>query len=573
MNLRMFLDKVDKLTDELSKEDLQYFIHDCARILQDTERNSFLDRLEGMCKDYSIVKIDSDLKEIQHGKYLSLKEKLLKINSGELCLEAILNEEYDDWYNDSGDEFFYKDNQGIILIVEEAFIFVQECIDSENYQEGYEIVELLVKLVINVDNEYGDEQFTIKDLYYYDLSQMDINKFYENALFLAYLGNDLSKRCEAVFMIFEYSQSMNLTLEKIMQKEIELIDFDKFIFMWIDYLGIQIIPAAQSLIKEALELLNDAKKQLEYTRKYYSYHPALYQYYLEMYLNKEDKKTLFTIAKEALDNLDKKYLIRSEIAILASQIAIDLDMTDERNKCWFEAFRSNTNVVNYLRIANESDVYLQVKEELRSIYSSVKQVGFSSSFKDERTENEITNETLSMLKFLDGNFQEVIDQTMNVKESLGWSMTFMKCGIAAFGLLLYKNEDLKSGCKYVCDELVSKIDFSSSDYQKGMNRIIFETDDEFFWQCFKKWKQSIKLSDKQKNQFLTMLEELVSRRVEAIMERNLRNYYNECAAYVAMLGEIKESQGLVNGKQKVMLEYQELYSRRTAFHRELRSYR
>lgn len=34
---------------------------------------------------------------------------LEKINSGEVCLDSEINEEWDDWYNSDAEEFFFSD--------------------------------------------------------------------------------------------------------------------------------------------------------------------------------------------------------------------------------------------------------------------------------------------------------------------------------------------------------------------------------------------------------------------------------------------------------------------------------
>ncbi len=68
------------------------------------------------------------------------------------------------------------------------------------------------------------------------------------------------------------------------------------------------------------------------------------------------------------------------------------------------------------------------------------------------------------------------------------------------------------------------------------------------------------------------LEHWVKLRVAGIMEHNRRNYYGECAAFVAALGEVEESRGEPGAKKRIMEEYRSAYSRRTAFHQELRAF-
>ena len=54
--------------------------------------------------------------------------------------------------------------------------------------------------------------------------------------------------------------------------------------------------------------------------------------------------------------------------------------------------------------------------------------------------------------------------------------------------------------------------------------------------------------------------------------RNKRKYYGECAKYIAAFGEVNESLGRTGVKAQIMERYKVEYSRRRAFHDELRSF-
>ena len=56
------------------------------------------------------------------------------------------------------------------------------------------------------------------------------------------------------------------------------------------------------------------------------------------------------------------------------------------------------------------------------------------------------------------------------------------------------------------------------------------------------------------------------------MNANHRNYYGECAAYIAALGEVYESLGDKGGKQRLMTSYKDKYTRRSAFRAEMKGY-
>jgi hypothetical protein len=80
------------------------------------------------------------------------------------------------------------------------------------------------------------------------------------------------------------------------------------------------------------------------------------------------------------------------------------------------------------------------------------------------------------------------------------------------------------------------------------------------------------LSETEQDSYLKWVEQLVRKRVDGIMEGNYRKYYHECAGYIAALGEVMESRGILKGKQRLMLGYKQDYSRRRAFHEALRNF-
>ncbi len=93
-----------------------------------------------------------------------------------------------------------------------------------------------------------------------------------------------------------------------------------------------------------------------------------------------------------------------------------------------------------------------------------------------------------------------------------------------------------------------------------------------FWNAFKIWKAEITITTEEREQWSKMIEQLITRRTAAIMQASRRNYYNECAAFIAAFGEMKESLGNEDAKARIMSDYKKKYSRHSAFHRELREY-
>ena len=95
---------------------------------------------------------------------------------------------------------------------------------------------------------------------------------------------------------------------------------------------------------------------------------------------------------------------------------------------------------------------------------------------------------------------------------------------------------------------------------------------ELFWELFCKWKDEGDVTEEDYSEWMEMIEQYISVRTTGIMDANRRNYYGECAAYIAAYGEVCESRGVVGAKAEFMEKYKVKYSRRRAFHQELRNY-
>lgn len=516
-----------------------------------------------------------ELRNSIYCKYKYIKDKLISIKNGELYLIGYPNEEYNEWSNSNENEFIYEDPQGVVTVIDEACNLLHQCIHCKEYKIGYEIAKILVGLKIEVGGQCWDSFWEvpyINELEYYNLGNFNYSKVIVDAMEVTYRVNNLSDRADALYKIIEKSYKNNITFELVMQGEEELPEIEEFLQLWIEYLVNKSSVRAQKLLKEALELTNSSEVLLKFSRKYYVQHPSLYEQYMINNMNKDDN--LLNIGKEALRSINKKYVIRSKIALLTSSIALKNGIKDEAERCWLEAFRSNSTVINYFRLIMECDNFNNIKNEINDIYHSMypKINKYVSNSSEELRENLINSTEFYMLTFLGGEFQYVKEHAMNKRTSLGWSSSFMKCGLAAFLLLLLDTSDLQLGCKEMCNKIISSIYFNKDEYQIGIRKTIDDSNQEWFWKCFSYWKHLIIISDDEEDKYLKWIEKLVAKRVKGIIEENYRDYYSECAAFVAAMGEVIESRGETNGKQRILLKYKSLYSRRSAFHRELRSF-
>lgn len=599
MNFTQFLKAVDQAAAAMSKEQLAEFIHDTARTLPENHREDFLAEMllfaggkeTHICPELS--KADQEAAADFEQKRSFLRTRLERMESGELCLEGSLNPEYDDWYSSAEEEFLYSDPEGILDIIEEACRFVHQCVDCEEYQAACELTGILIGLDIMVGGEYQeytDEPININDLKSYHLGNVDYRTLVIDAARAAYCASALSERADELYITLMNSGRRDITLEMILQGGRELPEIDAFLPLWIEHLGRMTGSSAGKLLQEALELADDGEQLLANARKYCGEHPELYEQYLTAGQGKTDADSLLAVGTEALEAIEKKYLVRSRIALLTSRTALEQDRPELAETCWLEAFRSDTRVVNYLRLLMECRDFSNVREAAAQIYretcSQLRKDSYFLPTAGGGRENQLNPTQAYLLAFLGGEFDYVRERAMNATNSLGWSASFMKCGLAAFLLLLTEDGSLpqdapqqggelktmKPGAREMLRRIVAAVGFDKSEYEKGTLRFIEESNEGWFLTCWNRWKRTVPLSREQREALLGWAEGLVTKRVQGIMEGNHRNYYGECAAYIAALGEARESGGEPNGKQATMAKYMEAYNRRSAFRQVMRGY-
>ena len=599
MNFTQFLKAVDQAAAAMSKEQLAEFIHDTARTLPENHREDFLAEMllfaagkeTHICPEPS--KADQEAAADFEQKRSFLRTRLERMESGELCLEGSLNPEYDDWYSSAEEEFLYSDPEGVLDIIEEACRFVHQCVDCEEYQAACELTGILIGLDIMVGGEYQeytDEPININDLKSYHLGNVDYRTLVIDAARAAYCASALSERADELYITLMNSGRRDITLEMILQGGRELPEIDAFLPLWIEHLGRMTGSSAGKLLQEALELADDGEQLLANARKYCGEHPELYEQYLTANQGKTDADSLLAVGTEALEAIEKKYLVRSRIALLTSRTALEQDRPELAETCWLEAFRSDTRVVNYLRLLMECRDFSNVREAAAQIYrETCFQLRKDSYFLPTAgggRENQLNPTQAYLLAFLGGEFDYVRERAMNATNSLGWSASFMKCGLAAFLLLLTEDGSLpqdaaqqggelktmKPGAREMLRRIVAAVGFDKSEYEKGTLRLIEESNEGWFLTCWNRWKRTVPLSREQREALLGWAEGLVTKRVQGIMEGNHRNYYGECAAYIAALGEAREAGGEPNGKQATMAKYMEAYNRRSAFRQVMRGY-
>lgn len=582
MNLTNFLKQTDALTAQCSPEQLIAFIHDIGRVCPEQRREDFLQMLKSAGNGADRAFNKSEDKKIDFDKlYRHVKDNLKSIDSQEIAITAILNEEYDDWYDDCSEEFYYEDNDGISDMLAEAFDFVHICMDMERYQEGFEVGNQMLAMEIPCENEYDEEDFSLEDMVYHELLNCDLKQVILDTAYCAYHAASPARRPETLYGIIVNAKEDAVTLEAIMQHgEEELPALEEFLPLWIAYLGDKTGHDADRLILEAVGLVNDVSLETGYAEKYAAVHPGLYLNILEngKHIMADD---MVSIGIKAMKTIPKKYVMRSKIALKTAEYLIVAN--GERSlleKCYFAAYESDTSALNFLRVLLNGSESGNKREELQKIYMKLSVNKDSDSFSasisgnasSERKENRPDSNTILLLRFLDGQFADVLAKGLNKSEALGWTGTFMKQGVALYLLYLYEGQWNGKGIAAMAEIAKSAMGFSAEEYRKVTCGLEEMGENDLFCHIFLKWKSMVQMESDIRSSAVKRITALLEKRTAGIMDANRRNYYGECAAYIAALGEVQESLGEMGAKQKLMTSYRDTYPRRSAFREEMRKY-
>jgi len=331
---------------------------------------------------------------------------------------------------------------------------------------------------------------------------------------------------------------------------------------------------------EAAGLLNDVSLEVQYAEEYAAIHPGLYLNILEngKYAAAND---MVSIGIKAMKAIPKKYIMRSRAALKTAEYVIEADgEPTSLGKCYFVAYESDTSAMNYLRVLLNGGENEKNREELRKAFMKLSVQKSSDSFGmyggsclySEREENRPDSNMVLLLRFLDGQFEDVLDKGLGESKALGWTGTFMKQGIALYLLYMYAGQWNGRGIAAMAEIAKRAMRFSVEEYRKGVCGCEGISENDLFCQLFLKWKSMVQMESAVRDRAIERITVLLEKRTEGIMGANRRNYYGECAAYIAALGEVRESMGEAGAKQGLMTSYKDKYSRRSAFREELRNY-
>lgn len=574
MNLAKFLKYVDDAISEMTGEQMAAFVHEIARTLPERQRNHFIETLKSVRTDKNVLddRKDAilDARELLHHDIGQVTKFLDAVAEGDLRLDSEIDQYNNRWdWEDDECEFIYSDPEGILPEINKAIKLLHRCIDLEVYPEGSELAENLFSLTVDVVgdyHDYGGTPLQIEDLFNEDLLDGNYDDFIREALYLIYTGNSLPVRSAVLYYSISGLPYANIKLENIMQLgDRELPEFDKFLPLWIKYLGQQYGSMAGILLDEALSMTGE-DAYLESARKFSDVHPELFKHILQNGMSGQDDAAMMKIGLEALEKIREMSVLRGEIALLTADYANKIGDTETSEHCWLEAFRSDPSVENYLRLRFLSTDYEKISAAVRQIYEDPQAGKERNRFESDR------KKTKCAILFFEKRFNEVMKLGVSESDALGWTYSFMKEGLALFFLLLFRGENAARGIREMQFEVLHWMNFDLKKFLRGTTYANEENPEEIFWQSFETWKSDIDIPAEDFGDWMDKIRKQLSNRTKGIMGASRTNYYGECAAFIAAYGEVLESNGVPRAKSRIMEEYRDEYPRRRNFIQALRSY-
>ena len=560
MNYPTFLKEVDRLVCACDADDLRKFVHEMARTVPESDRQSYLSTLSRFCSG-SVEKTTKTAEtEVSLADQIDrLLKAMEEIQEGEREIECEYNEEWDDWHDEERDEYNFSDPDHVLDDIAAGVRALHQCVDQEEYAKGAELAKALSELKVHVSGDFEDDEMNITGLVMYDLLNIDQKKAIKEALYLGFMGTREPERAEATLEMMDYFEDYSVSLEELLQTGPEEIDLDSMLPSWIEALAKRPASRTDRLLLEAQEMLQDQEAALENASRYAQSHPVLYSHILHGKGNVAPEEML-QIGLRAMKEVPVNLLTRCTISLLTAKYALESHQRRTAEECWLEAFRTLPTVENYLRLRLQSQHWEEYATQARDIYTAYYQ------------SRNTWEKTLPALMFFDERFEEMIEGFMKVKGGIGWSSTFMKEGIALLLMLMDSGKTTRQGMSVMLSKAISASSFHSDSYREGTDMEPGMSNVVLFQECFQKWKNEVVLEESTCDLWLNKIDNWLALRVAAIMDANRRKTYGECAAFIAAYGEVLESRGNSGEKDRVMLRYKAEYSRRRAFLEELRGF-
>ena len=543
MSSKDFCEKIKEKLNTLDLSEIKEFVYNLIRKIPDDKYDEVLAMLD-LRKSYDILDIEKKIDEFE--------VKFNKIDECEFHFYANGYEDYDsyDYWGDNWVwEYYDEDNLG--GLIKSAYLYATNLVNKRLYNYAKQLLDLIIYTNYQAYDEDAGEfyELSLTDLSCHHLIQIDVDTLCLYAIYATYqIGED--SRVQKIHDYFQNEAFRNIHVEDSFSLGPEVLkDIDEFWREWIMFLANTPGKTEYRLLKEAL-VCNSYANYDDYIETIVRNHPQIVIDLFNYLYSQEKIEELLEVGRKVLQYIDDKLLIKSDILLYLARFDDSI-----RKKCIFEAFQSNSNVANLLRIINNGYL-IDYKEEINH-FLKYDEKDNRLPFDDELKENHVTKDNFYYLQFFLGNFDVFYQECLQHNVSLGWSYSFIDIAVKLW-LLLFMNKRSK-----IYDVLLNEVFFCL-----GVKDHIEFLDHEYYT-IFNKWRSHFEV--KNVSEVLNWLQRLTQARVDAIVSNQHRKSYFKAAQLVIALGQALEDNGVMSGEEFIN-NYHMQYRKYRAFRTELNQY-
>ena len=543
MSSKDFCEKIKEKLNTLDLSEIKEFVYNLIRKIPDDKYDEVLAMLD-LRKSYDILDIEKKIDEFE--------EKFNKIDECEFHFYANGYEDYDsyDYWGDNWVwEYYDEDNLG--GLIKSAYLYATNLVNKRLYNYAKQLLDLIIYTNYQAYDEDAGEfyELSLTDLSCHHLIQIDVDTLCLYAIYATYqIGED--SRVQKMHDYFQNEAFRNIHVEESFSLGSEVLkDIDEFWREWIMFLANTPGKTEYRLLKEAL-VCNSYANYDDYIETIVRNHPQIVIDLFNYLYSQEKIEELLEVGRKVLQYIDDKLLIKSDILLYLARFDDSI-----RKKCIFEAFQSNSNVANLLRIINNGYL-IDYKEEINH-FLKYDEKDNRLLFDGELKENNVTKDNFYYLQFFLGNFDVFYQECLQHNVSLGWSHSFIDIAVKLW-LLLFMNK-----CSKIYDVLLNEVFFCL-----GVKDHIEFLDHEYYT-IFNKWKSHFEV--KHVSEVLNWLQQLTQARVDAIVSNQHRKSYFKAAQLVIALGQALEDNRVMSGEEFIN-NYHMQYRKYRAFRTELNQY-
>lgn len=551
MNYNEFIKAVDGKLDTMSNSEKGKWMHNLARSIKEHERKTFLDSLNG--ENNYVKTILHDIKGI--------KDWCEKIQDGDVNFECSYREEYgDNYWEDYSYEYFDTHEIGIKLT--KAFQTAEDLLYQKEYEQASELYNLLIGLRFQAYDNDAEEtnELEIEELVDEELVSLDLKQIVINLIYAKYQASEGKERVSSLFSYLKWSISKDIKLEEcfIIGPE-EIVGIDVFMEEWITFLRCEDGDLAGKLISEACIFQGGIEKLCNMAREMVYKHPVLYLRACEYLINEKREAECEKIGLEAIGLIGEELIIRAKVADLTVKAAGRLGHKDVIWECYKVAFYAESTLNHYLRLF-EIENYMDITNIDTIKLEALPEKVFvqSTNINNQMRINRVSQNHMKLLCFFNGEFDYIYEECKKDKTYLGWSNNIKGVFVPLFILFLDRNKCFTKTGEKLIDGIKYRLNYSEDDEKSFLERFLI-------------WKDKIKITGEQYEEYITWLYSEVDKRTDAVVGGGYRNSYYKAALLISALGETMESHDKQGAKESIIEHYKKIHSRKRAFKGEFES--